>query len=215
MIGVAPAPAPADFDERVRKPGLEALRELVGEARLTKRRGPRRRPRYARREDIKSEDFPDKWTAILPELRKAYADRCAWLALHIHHGTGTATVDHFVPKADDWRLAYEWSNYRLAAHLLNAKKGTQRLVDPFVVGPGWFELELVAFQVKPGPGVPEEQAELVSRTCAVLNDPAFCAERERYALMYERGDFSWSALQELAPFVASELERHGRKLASR
>jgi hypothetical protein len=43
MIPVKPAPEPADFDRKVRKPGLSAIAELVGEQPILKRPGPRRR----------------------------------------------------------------------------------------------------------------------------------------------------------------------------
>jgi hypothetical protein len=40
MIPVEPAPEPADFDSKVRQPGLSAIAELVGEPLTIKRRGP-------------------------------------------------------------------------------------------------------------------------------------------------------------------------------
>jgi len=43
MIPVVQAPAPADFDERVKKPGLDAIAELVGETPKTSRPGPKRK----------------------------------------------------------------------------------------------------------------------------------------------------------------------------
>lgn len=42
MIRIAPAPEPADFEKKVRRPGLSAIAELVGEKPQWTRGGPRR-----------------------------------------------------------------------------------------------------------------------------------------------------------------------------
>jgi hypothetical protein len=112
MIRVSPAPEPADFDARVRQPGLAAIAELVGEAPAAGRRGRRRTRVVDRREELRPKDFPAFWTEALDDLLLAYRRLCAYLALYIEPATGAASVDHFVPKSTAWDRVYEWSNYR-------------------------------------------------------------------------------------------------------
>ncbi len=69
MIRVIPAPEPPAFDKRVRKPGLRAIAEMVGEKPY--RRGGRRFQKLAdRREDIPAEKFPPYWTEALDDLMR-------------------------------------------------------------------------------------------------------------------------------------------------
>jgi 5-methylcytosine-specific restriction endonuclease McrA len=137
MILVKAAPEPLDFNEKVRKPGLDAIAELVGEKPDRTRRGRKREKVADRREDIPSKRFPPFWRNILPEMLEAYESRCAYLALHIEHSTGNPTVDHFIPQSKDWRQVYEWRNYRLAAGLINSKKRELDIsLDPFEIEPG-------------------------------------------------------------------------------
>jgi hypothetical protein len=213
VIRVERAREPGSFDEKVRQPGLEAIRELVGEPPLRKRRGRKRQKVADAREKLPADAFPSFWTSALPDLRRAFGGRCAFLGLYIHEGTGTGTVDHFVAKSADWALVYEWSNYRYAAHRINALKGTTEVVDPFEVGDDWFELELVGFQIKPGRGAPAARKDAVANTCRVLNADAFCRERALYAQWFAEGMTS-SDLEQLAPFVVRELRRQGWAHAS-
>ena len=65
MIRVEAAPAPADFDARVRQPGLDAIAELVGEAPSRRRPGPKRKQVANRREEVPAEAFPPLWRNVL------------------------------------------------------------------------------------------------------------------------------------------------------
>jgi hypothetical protein len=143
-------------------------------------------------------------------MHRLYEGRCAWLAMYVHPGTGSPTVDHFIPKSVDWSKVYEWSNYRLAALRLNGSKSDRGVVDPFVVQDDWFELEFVSFQVKPGPGAPQTRE--MEATCDILNQSAFCREREEYFLQYRNEGTPLETLKKQAPFLFRELQRQGRLL---
>lgn len=198
MIRVEPAREPDDFDDRVRQPGARALR--------------------ARRKDL-----PTHWRRCLPQLRAAYDDTCACLGMRIHPATGAATVDHFVPKSKTPKLAYEWSNFRLAAQAMNTNKGAHRdVLDPFVIQDGWFVLDVGTFKVLPGPGLGAARRKQIRETIdrLKLNDATFCQAREEYHDRYlglaepvrgaEREPLPFSWLRAECPFVASELARLGR-----
>ena len=69
-----------------------------------------------------------------------------------------------VAKSRRWDRVYEWSNYRLACSLMNARKGVASVLDPFEIEEGWFALELVDFQVVPGEGLSADVVGAVSET---------------------------------------------------
>lgn len=215
MIRVEPAPEPAAFDEQVRQPGLRALAELVGELPTKRRRGRPRKDQsaYSRREEIPSDRFPPKWTAVLPELLASYRRICAYTCFYIEEVTGAATVDHMLPKSSSWEQAYEWSNYRLACAFANTyKNAAQDALDPFEIEDGWFQLELVGFQVIPNPALPEARRAQVEATIARLHLNADECRRQREDIFhaYTSKDISLPYLERRAPFIARELHRQGK-----
>lgn len=204
MIRVERADEPEAFDADVRQPGVRALREIEGDPTVPTRRGPKRK------------HPPDLWTKALPEMRTLYRRTCAYLAMHIHRGTGRDTVDHFLPwKADPAGRAYEWSNLRYASFDVNRAKSTQAVLDPFEVEDDWFGLNPATFEVERRRPIDESEAEVWSNTLAVLNDPVFCDARawyhDRYLGLAEGFDapMPLSTLTAEAPFVARELARLG------
>ncbi len=215
MIPVRRAEEPVSFDSTVRRPGLDAIAELVGEPPSRPRPGPRRKLIAASREQIPADKFPDLWRAALPDLRERYGNLCAYLALYIHHATGSATVDHFIPKSKDWQLVYEWSNYRLCSSLINANKHEREIeLDPFAIEPELFALELTELQVVPGPAARGDAAGMVETTIADLglNHRDCRKARQEYVEQYRIGPPDGIALARLerhAPFIARELRRQG------
>jgi len=143
----------------------------------------------------------------------AYDRICAYVCVYIPPVTGQPSVDHMMPKSRAWNHVYEWSNYRLACALMNSRKGaTTEVLDPFEVGEGWFELELVGFQVLPGAGLEREMCEKVEKTIRLLglNDGDCRDLRASWAETYWDGEIAYTHLTRRAPFVARELRRQGR-----
>ena len=59
-----------------------------------------------------------------------------------------------VPKSRDWRLVYEWRNYRLSCLRMNRKKREfTDVLDPFCIDDDWFVMDVVEFRVHPGPSL--------------------------------------------------------------
>jgi hypothetical protein len=220
VIPVVLAAKPRDFDAHVRKRGAEAIERLLGKS--VKGKGGRRRAKpYAREEDIPAQKFPALWVqprkadgkSTLDDMMTLYGQQCAYLAMHIEKATGSPTVDHFVPKSKDWRLVYEWSNYRLSAACVNAAKGVSDVVDPFGVQVGWFELNFATFHVLRGHAAPPAQQAKIDNTLRLLNLRECCQQREEYVRLYRlgpsNGGIDLSFLAPRAPFIASELRRQG------
>lgn len=220
MIPVALADEPTTFDRHVRKRGEVAIKRLLGQS--VKAQGRKPKITVAREEAIPGDKFPAYWIearktdrkSVLDDLMAAYQQRCSYLAMHIPGATGNPTVDHFVPKSKDWRLVYEWSNYRLSAGCVNAKKGVLDVVDPFNVKPGWFELDLATFEVIRGASAPSVQHALIDTTLPLLNLPECRDQRQEYVEDYVKGPGAGGIdlryLEIRAPFIASELRRQGR-----
>jgi len=198
MIPVTPAVEPAHFDQCVRQPGRRVLDELA---------------RAYGEDEIPADKLPPLWRNVLPDLLIRYCRICSYLCLYIPRGTGAPSVDHMIAKSNARRLAYEWSNYRLACSLMNARKGAVAdVLDPFGIEEDWFALELVAFQVVPGEGLPPDAAGAVCETIERLglNDHICCEARTEYAQDYWEEHMSLDQLVRRAPFVARELKRQGR-----
>lgn len=140
-----------------------------------------------------------------------YEQRCAYLGLHLERSTGNPSVDHFIPKSADWTKVYEWSNYRLCASSVNAKKGETGVIDPFEVEEGWFALNVFNFQVEVGPNAPDSQRPLIEATLPLLNLPNCRKDRGEYIRLYREGPghggIDLEFLRKRAPFIAQELER--------
>lgn len=220
MIHVEPAPEPPDFHDRVRRPGLMALHEMVGKPPSPPRTGGR--PFQQRRKgaggalitqeaDLPPHELPTYWTRALPDLMRAYQQICGYSCFRIHPVTGAPSVDHMAPKSRAWDQVYEWSNYRLAASRLNARKNDfGDVLDPFHVQNAWFRLELVGFQVLPGQGLSPGLRQQIQDTIDRLQLNDFRADRAHDAEKYWERRISFGVLLEESPFVAMELRRQAR-----
>lgn len=153
------------------------------------------------------------WRKVLPHMRRAYGEICAYCAHWIPSSTGSHSVDHFVPKSQNPQLAYEWSNYRYVSARFNSRKGVQTILDPFELAPNWFVLDFTSFLIRPHPALSRQQKELVNQTisCLKLNlDEDLVLERQNWFDCYHCGEISLTHLIRRAPFIAYELQRQGK-----
>lgn len=187
--------------------------ELIGSRRSPSRRGKRRTVVAKRRDQIPSKVFPPYWRDVLPEMRKAYGGLCAYLAMYLEPATGSSSVDHVVPRSQGWKLVYEWSNYRLAASLINARKSDlELLLDPVSIDDGLFAMDFAIMEVAPGSGATGDMRRKVKDTIITLgiNLKDCVDQRTEYFDDYKSGDISLTYLTRRAPFIASELRRQGQ-----
>ena len=203
---------PPTFDADVRQPGLRAIAELVG------KRPPRKAGRrYARvaesEEEIPASKFPPYWREALGDLLERYDRICSYLCLYIPRGVGAPSVDHMIAKSMQWDQVYEWTNYRLACSLMNARKDAiASVLDPFEIEDDWFALELVEFQIVPGEALPPDVLTRVEATIERLrlNDLECRKARQEFVENYRNGAIRHDYLTRHAPFVERELRRQGR-----
>jgi 5-methylcytosine-specific restriction endonuclease McrA len=210
LIRVEPQPEPERFDQDVRQPGRSAIAELTGKPLTLQRPGPRRRKIAERPEDIPPAKLPPFWRKCLPDLHRAYRGICSYVCVYIEPVTGAGTVDHMVPKSGAVKEAYEWSNYRLACALMNARKSdVPDVLDPFEIDDGWFELDLINFQIKPNPQLDAAIRQKVLTTIERLGlDKSACRRLQaRYYFDYIDQHIDLEYLDRYAPFLALELRR--------
>ncbi|MEY2632235.1 MAG: hypothetical protein RIR00_889 [Pseudomonadota bacterium] len=196
MIPVAPQPAPADFDQKVGRPGLSWLAEQG----IT--RGP----------VASGLKWKTLWKTCLPQLQSAYAQICAYSAILIDPVTGSASVEHFLPKKHYPQQAYTWSNYRLVCGRMNGRKGEhQDVLDPFGLKPASFLIDFSSGSLHPNPKLAETEQRAVLTTIArlQLNDGDCRALRCASFDAWRKGEISFTFLRKHSPFVASEIQRQG------
>ncbi|MBX3587832.1 MAG: hypothetical protein KF796_14440 [Ramlibacter sp.] len=124
-------------------------------------------------------------------------------------GVDHTSIDHFVPKALNPALAYEWTNFRLCrARLNNRKDQFQDVVDPYVVTTGEFQIDFTNFFIVPKATLSaQRKAEILQ--CLVrleLNtDDAYVNERARAIFSYAEGKLPAAKIAQYFPFIAGEL----------
>ncbi len=186
MIHFDPVREPGAFNERARIPGTLWMATHPGA----------RRP-------------VDLWSPFKPELAEGFFQLCAYSAMYEPVGT----VDHFISVSEDPSKAYEWSNYRYAASWINSSKASVphgRLLDPFEVEDGWFEILLPSLQlVVNASAVPEqliERAQFALLRLHLRDDERVLRQRRQWYELYLSGDLTLSGLSKKAPLIARAVD---------
>ena len=197
MIPVAPQSKPAKFNALVRKPGLAFLSATPN-------------PNQA---EWKSHAY---WLFVKDDLYAAYGQVCAY-SCHWIPGEGNRTCDHYVPKNEKPKWAYEWKNFRLACGTVNGRKGKRRdVLDPFLVQDGWFAIQFPSLLVVPRDELDAQQAKKVQTTIDALglNDDGTCLQTRRAWLRdFCVFNLPINFLQKKAPFLSQELNRQNLLLS--
>lgn len=130
---------------------------------------------------------------------------------------GVGTVDHFVSISEDRSQAYEWANYRYCSGWINSSKRNEpswKMLDPFDVQNGWFELHLPSMQLRVTDAVPDqvrERAEYVLDRLHLSNDERLVRQRRTWLEMYQHEEISLAGLESMAPLVARAIRRDSVK----
>lgn len=191
MIPVTLQHEPVGFQTLIREPGIRFLNEFPNPTDL----------------QWKNKAF---WQKVLPDMREAYGGICAYSATWIPHSTGNHSIDHFVSKSLHPELAYEWNNYRYVSARFNSRKGTRRILDPFLLAYDWFIMDFASFLIKPNPELSTENRNAVNETIDYLwlnKDEDLVNERYRWVMDFYNGEISFLYLKRHVPFIAYELER--------
>lgn len=190
MIPVDKVPLPDRFNECVRDAGSDWL---------------------GKNPEAKSKDFPSLWSQFRSELAIGFNDLCGYSVIFTRPGT----VDHYISKESRQgrALVYEWSNYRYASSLMNQRKGTwnARILDPFEIGPGWFEillphLEMVLVEKRIPPQWLED-ARFTLKTLGLGDDEEILEGRRHWYEQFVQGDLTLKGLTQRAPLIAEAVKK--------
>jgi len=192
MIPIAnPIPEPEAFHTDCRLPGSSwfVARRLTGA-------GP------------KTSEFPNLWAQYEGDLAHAFDGRCGWWAMWIADGE----VEHFLSKKNRPDLAYEWSNYRYIAGSVNGSKGNHddKVLDPFEVQDGWFEVILPSMQLIRTHQVPASlvtKAEFTLKQLRLRSGTKVVRSRKRWYDQFKDGTVTLQGLQSNAPLVAKAVKK--------
>ncbi|MBI5572356.1 MAG: hypothetical protein HY914_20600 [Desulfomonile tiedjei] len=188
MIHFDPSPEPTDFDEKVRRPGRQWLDA-----------DPTTRPAKP----------PNCWTSCKDQLAEAFNFLCGYSAMHI--GLEGA-VEHYLSKSDHPEFAYEWTNYRYASDRINSRKAAHgaKILDPFEVQNGWFEVQLGSWQLMMTDQIPEAHRERAQFTVDKLRlgaDDYVIRQRRQWYRCFYIGEESLTGLMRRAPLVCSAVKK--------
>jgi len=189
VIPVTPHPEPPDFDENCRSKGRRWL---------TQHPGYKDRP-------------ADFWSPFEPQVRTMFRDLCGWSAMTLSRGQ----IDHFFPvaeakKTNQDHLAYEWSNFRYSDGWINQKKLSATVLDPFLVGAGWFRILIPSLQLVATEKIPaqyREVAQFTLKRLGLTDSEVIVRYRDVWFQLYRRRRLDLEGLREVAPLIAEAVER--------
>jgi hypothetical protein len=186
MIPVRKVRQPKDFDTRVTQPGDQWLQE---------------NPQAKRPKPL--------WAPYTSTLSDGFAGLCGYAAMLDPTG---GTVDHYLSFKNHPHLAYDWDNYRFACATLNSSKGKQddKILDPFEVGVGWFEIELPSLQMRMTDKVPDAyraKAEFTLKQLRLRDGERIIRWRQSWYTLYQAGNVTLDGLRQVAPLIADAVDR--------
>jgi hypothetical protein len=157
----------------------------------------------------------DTWSPFLPDLDKAFGSRCGYAAMLDPTG---GTVDHYRSFKNHPHLAYDWRNYRFASHAMNASKSTadEKVLDPFEVKDGWFEILLPSLQMQVSATVPakvEAKARFTLKRLKLGEGEKVLRWRRQWYELYQQGKVSLDGLRVVAPLIADAVVRQSTATA--
>lgn len=171
MIPVGRPEEPTDFDDTVRKRGLDWLKTHAG--------APRPCP---------------FWNQCLSDLASSFSNLCGYAAMLDPTG---GTVDHYLSWKNYPDEAYNWGNYRFASGPLNSSKKTadDQVLDPFEIGPNWFEIILPSLQLQVTNAVPaakKEKAEYTLKRLKLRDGERVIRWRQSWYKLYQEKNSLWT-----------------------
>ena len=181
MIPVSRVKEPKDFEHKVKQPGERWLAENPST----------KRPKAL-------------WEPYLATLSDGFSGLCGYAAMFDPTG---GTVDHFLSFRNRPDLAYEWGNYRYASGPLNSSKRNAdgAVLDPYEVGPGWFEIILPSLQMRATDKIPaalRAKAEFTLDRLKLRDGERIIRWRKSWYDMWRAKRLSLEGLRQVAPLLA-------------
>jgi len=155
-----------------------------------------------------SKRFPPHWQKYQPQLADGFHDRCGWWAVRIADGA----VDHYLSKKFHRGRAYDWTNYRYISASVNSSKRNKddKVLDPFDIQPGWFEVQLPSMLLKRTALVPpalQAKADFTIKELRLVRGLKVRRIRRKCYEDYKQGLITDAGLAAYAPLVAEAVTK--------
>jgi hypothetical protein len=155
-----------------------------------------------------SKRFPAHWQKYQPYLAEGFHDRCGWWAMRIADGA----VDHYLSKKFHRDRAYDWTNYRYISTCVNSSKGNKddKVLDPFDIQLGWFEVQLPSMLLKRTALVPaalQAKADFTIKELRLVSGRKVRRNRRAWYEDYKNGRITDAGLAAYAPLVAEAVTK--------
>jgi len=120
-------------------------------------------------------------------------------------------VDHFLSKRNRPDLTYEWSNYRYIVGSVNGSKGNHddKVLDPFEIQDGWFEVILPSMQLIATDQLPaalKDKARFTLEKLRLREGTKVVRSRQGWYESFKNG-MPMSELEKFAPLVAKAVKK--------
>lgn len=150
----------------------------------------------------------DLWSEFKPVLRKGFGGRCGYTAMYEPVGT----VDHYLSCKNHRAKAYDWDNYRYVSAWINSSKKTidDKVLDPYEVQDGWFEIHLPSLQLCLTSAIPAHmraKAKFTLKRLHLKDDERVIGQRQELLDMYESKELTLAGLQRMAPLLAAAIQK--------
>ena len=155
-----------------------------------------------------SKRFPALWQKYQPQLAEGFHDRCGWWGMRIADGA----VDHYLSKKFHRDRAYDWTNYRYISTSVNSSKRNKddKVLDPFDIQPGWFEVQLPSMLLKRTALVPaalQAKADFTIKELRLVSGHKVRRNRRAWYEDYKNGRITDAGLAAYAPLVAEAVTK--------
>jgi hypothetical protein len=151
---------------------------------------------------------PALWEPYTAVLGAGFEQRCGYAAMFDPTG---GTIDHYLSVKHHRHLSYEWRNYRFVSGPINSSKqnADDSVLDPYDVGPGWFEIILPSLQLRATDRLPatlRAKAEFTLSRLKLRDGERVVRQRRAWYRMFQEGRLTLDGLRQVAPLIAAAVE---------
>lgn len=121
-------------------------------------------------------------------------------------------VDHYFSKNFHRNRAYDWNNYRYISTSVNSSKHNKddKVLDPFEIQPGWFEVQLPSMLLRRTAAVPaalQAKADFTIKELRLVSGHKVRRNRRGWYEDYKKGLITDAGLAAYAPLVAEAVKQ--------
>lgn len=150
------------------------------------------------------------WLKFTDDLAEGFAWRCGYAATIELQGE----VEHYLSKKLHPDKIFDWSNFRYVSGWVNQQKRTkdEKILDPYQVGDGWFEIQLPSLELVLTDRIPmaeRNRAAFTIRSLKLDYGARILRERRHHFRAFLSGAMSLDLVRERMPLLADAIQKAG------